>query len=69
MAPRSKSNPHGLGGEQRALGPTSTLVIVHLRPTRASKELKYWLSWSQDFTALTPSVKWSLHFQGHFVLS
>ena len=63
--PGYKRNPHGLGSQQRILGPTSTQIILHLRLARASKELKYWSSWLQDFTALTPSIKLPLVGNSH----
>ena len=40
-------------GPTKAVG---TSEYTNLRPARASKQLKYWLSWPQDFTASTPSV-------------
>ena len=63
MAPKAQKEPSWMGGGgnngpwgQR--GPRLfVFFIVHLRPARASKELKYWSSWPQDFMALTPSVK------------
>ena len=45
--------PHGTKGTLMDL---ETNKYRNLRPARASKELKYWLSWPQDFTTLTPSV-------------
>ena len=62
--PKAQRNPHGLGSQQRALGPMSLFYVVHLRSARASKELKYWLSWPQNFTALIPSVKRPLVLAG-----
>ena len=54
MAPKAQKGPSWIGGPTKGLG---TNGYTNLRPARASKELKYWLSWPQDFTALTPSVK------------
>jgi hypothetical protein len=51
MVPKAQKEPLWMGGQQRAL------EYTNLRPAQASKELKYCLSWPQDFTALTPSVK------------
>ena len=53
MAPKAQKGPSWIGGPTKGLG---TNGYTNLRPARASKELKYWLSWPQDFTALTPSV-------------
>ena len=61
MAPKAQKEPSWVGGQQRALGPTNTLLSVHLRPSLGSKELEYWLRWPQDFTAFTTSVNRPQH--------
>jgi hypothetical protein len=61
MAFKAQKEPSWIGGPTKGLGANEPLgylfFSVHLRPARASKELKYQLSWPQDFMALTPSVK------------
>jgi hypothetical protein len=54
MVPKAQKEPPWIGGPTKGLGANG---YTNLRPARASKELKYWLSWPRDFTALTPSVK------------
>ena len=54
MAPKAQKEPSWIGGATKSLGVNK---YTNLWPARASKELKYWLSWPQDFTALTPTVK------------
>ena len=54
MALKVHKVPSWIGGPTKGLGAND---YTNLRPARASKELKYWLGWPQDFTALTPSVK------------
>jgi hypothetical protein len=54
MAPKAHKEPSWIGGPTKGLGAKE---YTNFRPTRASKELKDWLSWPEDFTALTPSVK------------
>ena len=62
MASKAQKEPSWIWGPTKGLGANNEplgylFFIVHLRPARASKELKYRLRWPQDFTALTPSVK------------
>jgi hypothetical protein len=54
MGPNAQKEPSWLGGPTKDLEANKH---TNLRPARASKELKDGLSWPQDFTALTPSVK------------
>ena len=64
MAPKAQKEPSWIGGPTKGLGVNE---YTNLRPARASKELKYWFSWPQDYTALTPSVKRPL-YQMEFLL-
>ena len=54
MAPKPQKEPSCIGGPTKGLEANE---LKTWRPARASRELKYWSSWSQDFIALTPSVK------------
>jgi hypothetical protein len=54
MASKAQKEPSWIGGPTKGLGSN---VYTNLRLARASKELKFWLSWTQGFMALTPSVK------------
>ena len=61
MAPKAQKEPSWIEEPTNSLG---TNEYTNSRPARTSKELKYQLSWPQDFTALTPSVKWPLEHNG-----
>ena len=54
MASKVQKKPLCIGGSTKGLEANE---YTNFRLARASKELKYWLSWPQDFTASTPSVK------------
>ena len=60
MVPKAQKEPSWIGGPTKGLGPRTTLTWGQLE---LQKELKYWLSWPQHITALTPSVKqpWFVH--------
>jgi hypothetical protein len=54
MAPEAQKEPSWIWGANK--GPWNQQVHK-LEAGSSFKELKFWLSWPQDFMALTPSVK------------